>query len=75
MIKSPLEELDKFKSLKQTGSKLYFKINNLAVLNDEETVIGVTEDSGETQFLYLLVKWEIYLNKKNVLLYQNWKTK
>ena len=51
VFNSPLKKLAKFKSTKQTGSKFYCLTNNLTVLNDEETVIGLQYDNGETLLL------------------------
>ena len=48
VLDSPVKELAKFKSRTETGSEFYFYINNLVVLKDEETVIGVLNDDGET---------------------------
>ena len=40
------EKLASFKSRKVTKTKFYFLINNLAVFDDEETVIGVLHGGG-----------------------------
>ena len=55
VFNSPVMELAKFKSRTETSNKCYCNVNNLAVSNDEETVVGVNEDSGETLFIYWLI--------------------
>ena len=56
VFNSPLKELAKFTSRRETSSKFYFFINNFEVLKDEHTVIGVKFDLGGTLVLYLMTK-------------------
>ena len=46
MFNSPEKKLSSFKSRKVTKTKFYVNINNLAVLDDEETVMGVLNAGG-----------------------------
>ena len=59
VFNSPKTELVKFKSRSKTCRGFYFFINNLAVLQNEMTVIGVRPESGENLIFYLLTKIEI----------------
>ena len=73
IFKTRRKKLKKFKSRKHTGSEFYCYINNIAVLDDQHTVIGVQHDNCENLFLELIIGDEVTnLNTIQVSVYRDW---
>ena len=60
VFNSPQKELAKFKSRRQTSSEFSIIVNSLAVLKDEETVIGVLNHSGGSIIVSESIKYKQY---------------